>query len=150
MNTRSSSGFTLIELLVVVAIIGILAAVGIIAYNGYVEAAKKKSAENIMQQISLAQTEYYSDYSVYYTYSAGCSIPISDDTSSRDIEKELLGSNVTTPTIITNDIGFYMCIEKNGTSYNVIADDYFFKKRTPSCVITLNGINLGITRGSGC
>ena len=145
---KSEKGFTLIELLVVVAIIGILAAVGIIAYNGYVEAAKKKSAENIMQQISLAQTEYYSDYSVYYTYSAGCSIP--DDASSRDIEKELLGSNVTTPTIITNDIGFYMCIEKNGTSYNVIANDFFFKKRTPPCVITLNGINLGITRGSGC
>ena len=42
---KKNKGFTLIELLVVVAIIGILAAVGVVAYNGYTESSKKTVAQ---------------------------------------------------------------------------------------------------------
>ena len=43
---KLNRGFTLIELLVVVAIIGILASVGVVAYNGYTASAKKGVAKS--------------------------------------------------------------------------------------------------------
>ena len=46
------NGFTLIELLVVVAIIGILAAVGVVAYNGYTKSAKEKVTESNFNNIN--------------------------------------------------------------------------------------------------
>ena len=42
-SQMKSNGFTLLELLVVVAIIGILAAVGVVVYNGYTASAKRNA-----------------------------------------------------------------------------------------------------------
>ena len=43
LNFLKQKAFTLIELLVVVAIIGILAAVGVVTYNGYTSSAKRNA-----------------------------------------------------------------------------------------------------------
>ena len=48
---KKSKAFTLIELLVVVAIIGILAAVGVVAYNGYTGAAKVNAVKSNFKSV---------------------------------------------------------------------------------------------------
>ena len=114
--TTKSSGFTLIELLVVVAILGILSSIGIVSYQGYVSGTRQKSIENAMQQISLAQTEEYSNAGEYHT-SDTCGDP--SETSSKAIEKELFGGG----DIITKESGYEVCIADEGTSYKIIASN---------------------------
>ena len=62
-----SRGFTLIELLVVVALIGILSAIGVVAYGKYKTSAEKKQAEITLNSIYLAQQEYRSNNNDYCT-----------------------------------------------------------------------------------
>ena len=136
MNSRSS-GFTLIELLVVVAILGIISAIGIVGYSGYVSSSKKKSVENALRQLSLGQTEYYSDNSIYYGASLGTTCSPSATTSS-EVQKQLVGG----ADLFSSDLGYNVCAVKNNTAlYYLVAEE-----KGGGCEIKLTGNTQSITR----
>jgi len=58
---RSDSGFTLIELMIVVAIIGILAAIAIPAYQDYVIRSQVAEGLSLTDKAKTAAWEFYSD-----------------------------------------------------------------------------------------
>jgi len=60
-----SSGFTIVELLIVIVVIGILAAITIVAYNGIQERAKFSKAQQDLASIRKAIKLYYVDNGKY-------------------------------------------------------------------------------------
>ena len=62
---KVQQGFTLIELMIVVAIIGILAAIAIPAYQDYTIRAQVSEGLNLAAGAKAAVTEYYQDRGVY-------------------------------------------------------------------------------------
>jgi len=69
-NVRSRAGFSLIELMVVVAIVGILAAIAIPAFQDYVQKSKTTEATTFLGEIRQREESYRSEFGAY------CAAPV--------------------------------------------------------------------------
>jgi prepilin-type N-terminal cleavage/methylation domain-containing protein len=63
--TKNKTGFTIVELLIVIVIIGILAAITIVAYNGIQERARISSVSSALSQVTKKLSLYSVDNSSY-------------------------------------------------------------------------------------
>ncbi|MEZ4287718.1 MAG: prepilin-type N-terminal cleavage/methylation domain-containing protein [Polyangiales bacterium] len=63
--TRRNAGFTLIELMLAVAIIGVLAAIGMPTYVRYTQKSKRSEAYIALGAIGEAQEIYYEEHHAY-------------------------------------------------------------------------------------
>jgi general secretion pathway protein G len=66
-KTNKQGGFTIVELLIVIVVIGILAAISIVAYNGVQNRARDASVQNDLTQLAKQFGMFYADKGVYPT-----------------------------------------------------------------------------------
>ena len=110
--------FTLIELLVVVAIISILSAVGVVAYNGYTAKAKEKVTEANFNNINKAlvlefmKCELDSSQLIFNNHSCG---------NSNAPSTNLIGNYITNNLKIKNPYGASSAVSSNPCNQGTVS-----------------------------
>lgn len=62
-------GFTLVELMIVVAIVGVMAALAVVSYRKYINAAQSSEAKAMIQGIRIGEESYKAEMLVYLSCS---------------------------------------------------------------------------------
>jgi type IV pilus assembly protein PilA len=136
-NTRRQAGFTLIELMIVVAILGILAAIAIPAYQNYVIRAQVMEGFSLAEGLEPAITEYYYSTGEFPTQEGQAGLMSSnayagkyvghvdalsrpgnilvhfDDTDGQHANTAIAGSQLGFAAVVTNGSIQWVCTDRN-------------------------------------
>jgi type IV pilus assembly protein PilE len=122
-------GFTILELLIAVAIVGILAAMAVPQYTGYVSNSRLQNAITNLRSIYIKEQEYFTNNNSYYSTGAVCgnSAP-------------LINTNLFSGQNIINDNFYSYCITQSAvTNFTAQATNL-----NSGAVYTLNHNNVSV------
>ncbi|CWT61595.1 pilin [Neisseria meningitidis] len=103
MNTLQK-GFTLIELMIVIAIVGILAAVALPAYQDYTARAQVSEAILLAEGQKSAVTEYYLNHGIWPSDNSAAGVASSADIKGKYVEKVEVKNGVVTATMLSTGV----------------------------------------------
>ncbi|ENW1655322.1 pilin, partial [Neisseria gonorrhoeae] len=103
MNTLQK-GFTLIELMIVIAIVGILAAVALPAYQDYTARAQVSEAILLAEGQKSAVTEYYLNHGKWPEDNASAGVASSADIKGKYVKSVTVAKGVVTATMASSNV----------------------------------------------
>ncbi|HFC6618539.1 TPA: pilin [Neisseria meningitidis] len=103
MNTLQK-GFTLIELMIVIAIVGILAAVALPAYQDYTARAQVSEAILLAEGQKSAVTEYYLNHGIWPANNTSAGVATSANIKGKYVEKVEVKNGVVTATMLSTGV----------------------------------------------
>ncbi len=124
-SNPKNAAFTIIELLLAVAIMGILSAVAIPLYTGYVNTAEAGVAQSHLRSVYLQQQEYFSENGQYYA-NASCGD-----------NADLINLNLFAGTEAIDDTAYRYCVTQS------TPDDFVAQAvpRDAGLTLTINQLN---------
>ncbi|MBH5503714.1 pilin [Neisseria meningitidis] len=103
MNTLQK-GFTLIELMIVIAIVGILAAVALPAYQDYTARAQVSEAILLAEGQKSAVTEYYLNHGEWPSNNSSAGVATSTDIKGKYVKEVKVANGVITATMLSTGV----------------------------------------------
>ncbi|HEZ6361677.1 TPA: pilin [Neisseria meningitidis] len=103
MNTLQK-GFTLIELMIVIAIVGILAAVALPAYQDYTARAQVSEAILLAEGQKSAVTEYYLNHGIWPGGNSDAGVASASKIKGKYVEKVEVKNGVVTATMLSTGV----------------------------------------------